>query len=74
MSQGDEVSITATVAEYFDKTELTDIKGIGKLTAELLLQEFGSVLKIKKLEKEAIANTIGQAKAEIVFKYFKNKA
>ena len=25
MSQGDEVSITATVAEYFDKTELTDI-------------------------------------------------
>ena len=56
------------------KTELTDIKGIGKLTAELLLQEFGSVLKIKKLEKEAIANTIGQAKAEIVFKYFKNKA
>ncbi|MCD6180279.1 MAG: excinuclease ABC subunit C [Bacteroidales bacterium] len=56
------------------KTELTDIKGIGKLTAELLLREFGSVLKIKKLEKEAIANTIGQAKAEIVFKYFKNKA
>jgi len=56
------------------KTELTEIKGIGQQTAELLLREFGSVLKIKKLEKGAIANTIGQAKAEIVFKYFKNKA
>lgn len=53
------------------KTELTEIKGIGKQTADLLLQEFGSVIKIKKLDKESITSKIGQAKAEIVFQYFK---
>lgn len=53
------------------KTELTEIKGIGKKTADLLLQEFGSVIKIKKLDKESITSKIGQAKAEIVFQYFK---
>lgn len=53
------------------KTELTEIKGIGKQTADLLLREFGSVIKIKKLDKESITSKIGQAKAEIVFQYFK---
>lgn len=55
------------------KTELTEIKGIGKQTADLLLREFGSVIKIKKLDKESIASKIGQAKAGIVFQYFKNR-
>ncbi len=54
------------------KTELTNIKGIGKQTADLLLSEFGSVSKIKQLDIESISSKIGQAKAGIVFQYFKN--
>ncbi len=56
------------------KTELTEIKGIGQQTAELLLREFGSVTKIKRLDKESIASKIGQSKAEIIFQYFNKKA
>lgn len=56
------------------KTELTEIKGIGQQTAELLLREFGSVTKIKRLDKESIAAKTGQAKAKIIFQYFQNKA
>lgn len=56
------------------KTELTEIKGIGKQSAELLLREFGSVIKIKQLDKEALSAKVGQSKAEIVFEYFNKKA
>jgi len=55
------------------KTELTEINGIGKQTAYLLLQEFGSVIKIKDLELEFLTAKIGQAKAELVFNYFHKK-
>ncbi|MCD6090843.1 MAG: excinuclease ABC subunit C [Bacteroidales bacterium] len=55
------------------KTELTEINGIGKQTANLLLQEFGSVIKIKDLELEFLTAKIGQAKAELVFNYFHKK-
>ena len=56
------------------KTELTEIKGIGKLTADLLLQSFGSVKKIKIQNTESLSEKIGPAKAEIVFQYFQAKA
>ena len=52
------------------KTELTEIKGIGKHTADLLLQKFGSVAKIKKLDKELIITTIGKWKADLIHNYF----
>lgn len=55
------------------KTELTEIKGIGQQTAEFLLREFGSVIKIKRLDKESIASKVGQSKAEIIFQYFNKK-
>ncbi|MBN2237096.1 MAG: excinuclease ABC subunit UvrC [Bacteroidales bacterium] len=55
------------------KTELTTITGIGPQTANTLLQTFGSVNKIKQLDKETIATSIGESKASIVFDYFQAK-
>lgn len=55
------------------KTELTEIKGIGQKTAEQLLRKFGSVNKIKKLDKDDLTAEIGLAKAELIFQYFKSK-
>lgn len=52
------------------KTELTEIKGIGKQTAEILLQSFGSVKQIKIQELESLVLKVGKAKAEIIFQYF----
>jgi excinuclease ABC subunit C len=56
------------------KTELTQIKGIGAQTAELLLRKFGSVAKLKTIDKELISKEIGMAKAKIVVDYFEKKA
>ncbi|MEN8192512.1 MAG: helix-hairpin-helix domain-containing protein [Bacteroidota bacterium] len=53
------------------KTELTDIKGTGPKVAEKLLTNFKSVNEIKKQSKEEIAKVIGQAKAKLVFEYYK---
>lgn len=55
----------ATVA-----TELEDIKGIGKQTADKLLENFKSVKKIKESNFEELKNLLGQAKAQIVYNYF----
>ncbi|HSN59972.1 MAG TPA: helix-hairpin-helix domain-containing protein, partial [Ferruginibacter sp.] len=50
------------------KNELEDIKGIGKQTADLLLNEFRSVTKIKEKSLEQITNLIGKRKAESLIK------
>ncbi len=52
------------------KTELTDIKGIGPQTAEILLKKFKSVKKIKQVELQELIEVIGQSKAEILVKHF----
>ena len=51
-------------------SELADIKGIGKKTAEKLLLELKSVKGIKEASLERLAAVIGTAKAEIVYKHF----
>jgi excinuclease ABC subunit C len=48
------------------KNELEGIKGIGKSTVDLLLQEFKSVRKIKEANDEAIEKVIGKAKLKII--------
>jgi excinuclease ABC subunit C len=48
------------------KTEIEDIKGIGKNTADKLLRHFKSVKKIKEASFEEIAAVVGNKKAEIV--------
>jgi excinuclease ABC subunit C len=50
--------------------ELENIKGIGKNTAELLLKKYRSVKKIKTLPLETLEDSIGKARAAIVFEYF----
>ena len=51
-------------------SELADIKGIGKKTAEKLLLELKSVKGINEASLERLTEIVGPAKAEIVFGYF----
>lgn len=46
------------------KNELEEIKGIGKQTADLLLNEFRSVAKIKEKSLDELTRIIGKKKAE----------
>lgn len=55
------------------KNELEDIKGIGKNTADTLLKEFRSVKKVKELSREDLAKVVGDAKAGLVYEYFRKK-
>lgn len=52
------------------KTELSEIEGIGKSSAEKLLLDFRSVSKIKELSIEQMEVSIGRARAEKVFAFF----
>ena len=54
----------------FVHSELNDIKGIGKTTAEKLLLELKSVKNIKSANLQKLSEIIGPAKAKIVFEYF----
>jgi excinuclease ABC subunit C len=54
------------------RTELSDIKGIGKQTSQKLLLELKSVKKIKEATFEEIASVIGKAKAKIVYDFYHN--
>ncbi len=49
------------------KNELEEIKGIGKASADQLLQAFKSVKKIREKSIEEIAAIVGQAKARIIY-------
>ena len=53
-------------------TELTEIKGIGKATAFMLLSELGSVEKIKNSDTETLSKLIGEKKAQLVRGHFTN--
>ena len=53
------------------KTELTDIKGIGPATAELLLKEIGSLEAVKSSSHETLAKLIGKNKTQIIINYIK---
>jgi len=57
-------------SQFFTSTELTNIPGVGKKTAELLLKEFKSVKKIKELEEEDLAAVVGQGSARKIVGYF----
>jgi len=48
------------------KTELTDIKGIGKATAQKLLKALGSVEKIKKTDITTLNELVGEQKANLI--------
>lgn len=52
------------------QTELTQIPGIGKKTAEVLLKEFGSVKKIKESDPETLQDFLGKKRGRDVYNYF----
>lgn len=52
------------------QTELVDIPGIGKATAEQLLRAFKSVKRIKEAKPEELAEVIGMSKAKAVRTWF----
>ena len=54
----------------FMHSELADIKGIGKKTAEKLLLELKSVKGIKEASLERLTEVVGSAKANVVFEHF----
>jgi len=60
-------------SKEFIKSELENIKGIGKHTQERLLKKFKSVKRIKELNKEELKEILGNKKSEIVYKYFHQK-
>ena len=56
----------------FVHSELNDIKGIGKQTAEKLMLELKSVKNIKEASLETLEKIVGKAKAKVVWDYFQN--
>ena len=54
----------------FMHSEMADIKGIGKATAEKLLLELKSVKAIKEATLESLTSLIGPAKAKLVYDHF----
>jgi len=57
-------------SKHFLGTELTDIPGIGKKTANLLLTTYKSVNRVKKQTQESLATVVGKANAKKVYTYF----
>jgi excinuclease ABC subunit C len=55
-------------SKAFVKTELDDLKGIGKKSIEELLQRFKSIKKIKEASFEELEKVIGKHKAELIKK------
>jgi len=55
------------------KTELTDIEGIGTKTAQKLLNVFGSVKNIKKVDEQQLQKAIGEKTGSEVFTYFEER-
>ena len=56
----------------FINSELNTIPGIGEKTVMKLLKDFKSVKKIKELDEGKLADSIGSAKAKILYSYFHN--
>jgi excinuclease ABC subunit C len=52
------------------QTELTEIEGIGKKKAELLLKTFGSVEMVRRAEFEDLAKAIGEKTARSLTEHF----
>ncbi|NLV53831.1 MAG: excinuclease ABC subunit C [Bacteroidales bacterium] len=59
-------------AKHNTESELDHIKGIGKVTKELLLKKFKSLKRIKEADIKELTNIVGAAKAELIKKEFNN--
>lgn len=57
-------------SKNFIKTQLDNIPGIGRVTAEMLLSEFKSVKGVSTASLENLIACIGKSKAQIVYSYY----
>ncbi len=57
-------------SKNFIQSELLGIEGIGDKTQLQLIKDFKSVSQVKKANFEALKDSIGFAKAQIIWKYF----
>jgi excinuclease ABC subunit C len=57
----------------FVTSELNSINGVGEKTVEKLLNDFKSVKIIKQQNISALSESVGKAKAQIVYTYFHSK-
>ncbi|MCY1721879.1 excinuclease ABC subunit UvrC [Prolixibacteraceae bacterium Z1-6] len=57
-------------SKTFISSELNSISGVGEKTVEKLLKDFKSVKNIKSQTLDTLSDSIGKAKALIVFNYF----
>ncbi len=60
-------------SKTFLKTEIEELKGVGKATTEKLLRHFKSVKKVKEASQEELEAVVGKSKAAII-KAIKNPA
>ncbi len=60
-------------SQFFTKTALTDIPGVGEKTAQKLLSHFGSVKKVRQARASAIAEVTNLSTAKKVLDYFKKQ-
>lgn len=57
-------------SQKFTSTELTDIKGIGKKTAEKLLVHFKSVKRLREASRSTLEGVVGKANAKSIMHHF----
>ncbi len=57
-------------SKAFIRTELEEIEGVGRVTAERLLSHFRSVAAIRKADREALAEVVGASRADKIYAYF----
>ncbi len=53
------------------QSALTEIKGIGPQTEEILLKQFKSVKRLKEIDHSELSKFVGQAKAHLIIEHFK---
>ncbi|MDR0427099.1 MAG: excinuclease ABC subunit C, partial [Dysgonamonadaceae bacterium] len=51
-------------------SELDNVKGIGPIMKQKLLNKYKSIKRIKEANKQEISELIGKAKADSLFRYF----
>ena len=57
-------------SQSFTVNALESIKGIGPQTAQKLLEKYGSVAEVRKLDFQTLEQEVGRSKAQILHKHF----
>ena len=57
-------------SQDFTTTELEQIKGIGPQTARALLEKYGSVAEVRKLDRQSLEQEVGASRAQLIYGHF----